>query len=126
MKTMALLQQFLKIAWQTVLLWLVFRCGSYLVGVLHLALPGNVAGMLLMFGLLATGIVKPAWIEVGGGFLLKHFAFFFIPISVGLMAFGPLMRQSGLTLLAILMVSAAVGVLVTGIAVQVLHGRSSR
>ena len=126
MKTMALLQQFLKMAWQTVLLWLVFRCGSYLVGVLHLALPGNVAGMLLMFGLLATGIVKPAWIEVGGGFLLKHFAFFFIPISVGLMAFGPLMRQSGLTLLAILMVSAAVGVLVTGIAVQVLHGRSSR
>jgi holin-like protein len=123
---MALLLQLFKIIWQTVLLWLVFRCGSYLVGVLHLALPGNVAGMLLMFGLLATGIVKPAWIEVGGGFLLKHFAFFFIPISVGLMAFGPLMRQSGLTLLAILMVSAAVGVLVTGIAVQVLHGRSSR
>jgi holin-like protein len=123
---MAMFQQFLKIAWQTALLWLVFRCGSYLVGVLHLALPGNVAGMLLMFGLLASGIVKPAWIEAGGGFLLKHFAFFFIPISVGLMAFGPLMRQSGLTLLAILMVSAAVGVLVTGIAVQVLHGRSSR
>jgi holin-like protein len=118
--------QFLKILWQTALLWLVFRCGSFLVGVLHLALPGNVAGMLLMFGLLASGVVKPAWIEVGGGFLLKHFAFFFIPISVGLMAFGALMRQSGLTLLAILMVSAAVGVLVTGISVQALHRRSSR
>ena len=120
------MNQLLKIAWQTVLLWLVYRLGSYLVGLLHLALPGNVAGMLLMFALLSTGVVKPSQIETGGGFLLKHFAFFFIPISVGLMAFGPLMRQSGLTLLAILMASAAIGVIVTGISVQFLHARSSR
>jgi len=118
--------RFINIAWQTLLLWLVFRCGSYLVGILHLALPGNVAGMLLMFALLSTGIVKPALIEAGGGFLLKHFAFFFIPISVGLMAFGPLMRQSGLTLLAILTVSAAVGIVITGVFVQSMHARSSR
>jgi len=119
-------KQILNIAWQTLLLWLVFRCGTFLVGVLHLALPGNVAGMLIMFLLLSTGAVRPAQIEAAGGFLLKHFAFFFIPISVGLMAFGPLMRQSGLTLVTILMLSAAVGVLVTGLSVQLLHGRSSR
>jgi len=123
---MAMFKQLPKIAFQILLLWLVFRCGTYLVAFLHLALPGNVAGMLLMFALLATGVVKPVLIEAGGGFLLKHFAFFFIPISVGLMAFGPLMRQSGLTLLAVLMASAGVGVLVTGLAVQLLHGRSSR
>lgn len=116
----------LKIAWQILLLWLVFRLGAYLVGILHLALPGNVAGMLLMFALLLTGIVKPVQIEAGGGFLLKHFAFFFIPISVGLMAFGPLMRQSGLTLVSILMASAAVGVVVTGVFVQFMHARSTR
>jgi holin-like protein len=125
-KSLVSIRQFFDIVWQSALLWVVFRCGAFLVGALHLALPGNVAGMLLMFGLLASGIVRPAWIEAGGGFLLKHFAFFFIPISVGLMAFGPLMRQSGLTLLAILVTSAAVGVLVTGVSVQFLHGRSSR
>jgi len=117
---------FLTIVWQSALLWLVYRLGGLLVGVLHLALPGNVAGMLLMFALLAAGVVKPAYIEVGGGFLLKHFAFFFIPISVGLMAFGPLMRQSGLTLLAILVASAAVGVLATGLCVQFLDRRGQR
>jgi holin-like protein len=116
----------LKIVWQILLLWLVFRCGVYLVSFLHLALPGNVAGMLLLFALLASGIVKPSHFEAGGGFLLKHFAFFFIPISVGLMAFGPLMRQSGLTFLAILTLSVAVGVAVTGISVQMLHARSQR
>jgi holin-like protein len=121
-----MIRHFLKIAWQTLLLWLVFRLGALLVGILHLALPGNVAGMLLMFALLSTGVVKPAQIEAGGGFLLKHFAFFFIPISVGLMAFGSLMRQSGLTLLAILVASAAVGVVVTGVSVQFLRARSSR
>jgi len=121
-----MLKTLFAIIWQSALLWLVFRLGTFLVQALHVALPGNVAGMLLMFLLLATGVVKPVHIEVAGGFLLKHFAFFFIPISVGLMAFGPLVRQSGAALLAILVTAAAVGVLVTGLAVQALNGRSPR
>lgn len=121
-----MIKTLLTIVWQSALLWLVFRLGAFLVQALNLALPGNVAGMLIMFVLLVTGLVKPAYIEVGGGFLLKHFAFFFIPISVGLMAFGPLVRQSGATLLGILVLSAALGVLVTGLGVQYLNGRSSR
>ncbi|WP_129126512.1 CidA/LrgA family protein [Geomonas oryzae] len=116
-------RSFLNIIWQTALLWLVFRLGGYLVGALHLALPGNVAGMLIMFALLATGAVKPRYIEVASGFLLKHFAFFFIPISVGLMSFGSLMRQSGLALLVILAASAAIGAAVTGMSVQLLQKR---
>lgn len=112
--------------WQMAFLWLVFRLGVYLVGALHLSLPGNVAGMLLMFALLATGVVKPVYIEAGSGFLLKHFAFFFIPISVGLMSFGSLMRQSGLALLAILVISAMVGVAVTGASVQLLQGKGDQ
>ncbi|WP_224982916.1 CidA/LrgA family protein [Geomonas agri] len=113
----------IKITWQTALLWLVFRLGVYLVGALHLSLPGNVAGMLLMFALLVSGVVKPTWIEAGSGFLLKHFAFFFIPISVGLMSFGPLMRRSGLALLVILLLSALAGAAVTGVSVQLLQRR---
>lgn len=116
----------MKIAWQVLLLWLVFRLGSFLVASLHLSLPGNVAGMLIMFLLLASGAVKPSLIEEGGGFLLKHFAFFFIPISVGLMTFGDLMRQSGVALLLVLTVSALVGVAATGISVELLQGRSTR
>ena len=123
---MTTLRKILHISWQILLLWLVFRLGSYLVDLLGVALPGNVAGMLIMFALLATGAVKPSVIETGGGFLLKHFAFFFIPISVGLMAFGPLMRDSGLTLLAVLALSAMAGMAVTGVSVQFLRGRSSR
>ena len=114
------------ICWQIVLLWLIFRCGTWLVGVLRISLPGNVAGMLLLFALLASGVVKPAVIEAGSGFLLKHFAFFFIPISVGLISFGGLMRQSGVELLVILVASAMIGVAVTGAAVQLLQQRRER
>lgn len=116
----------LNLCWQTVFLWLVFRCGVMLVDLLHLCLPGNVAGMLLMFALLATGVVKPEYVEVGSGFLLKHFAFFFIPISVGLMSFGSLMRQSGVALFGILVVSAVVGVSVTGVSVQLLQRKGEK
>jgi len=116
----------LNMTWQILLLWLLFSLGSYLVDLLGVALPGNVAGMLILFALLSTGVVKPAAVETGGGFLLKHFAFFFIPISVGLMAFGALMRQSGAALLAVLALSAMVGMAVTGVSVEFLHKRSSR
>lgn len=116
----------LNIIGQSALLWIVFRCGALLVRVLHLTLPGNVAGMLIMFALLASGVVKPSLIEDGANFLLKHFAFFFIPISVGLMAFTPLMRQSGAALLTVLTASAMVGLAVAGISVTALEGRKKR
>jgi len=119
-------RKLLDITWQILLLWLLFRLGSYLVDLSGVSLPGNVAGMLILFALLSTGAVKPALVEAGGGFLLKHFAFFFIPISVGLMAFGTLMRQSGVALLVILALSAILGMAVTGLSVQFLHKRSSR
>jgi holin-like protein len=112
------LTQLSKIIWQTTLLWLVYRLGSFAVGLLRISLPGNVAGMLLLFGLLASGVVKPELFAEGSGLLLKHFAFFFIPISVGLMAYGPLIQQRGLRLLLVLAGSAALGMAMTGLAVE--------
>jgi len=115
--------QLLKITWQTTLLWMIYRAGVFVVDMLHLPLPGNVVGMLLLFLLLAVGIVKPLQIEEAVQLLLKHFAFFFIPISVGLMAWGGLIQQSGFMLLGVLTVSAVAALVITGVLVQLLHGR---
>jgi holin-like protein len=41
--------------------------------------------MLLLLGLLMSGIVKLEWFESVASLLLTHLAFFFIPIAVGLM-----------------------------------------
>lgn len=115
---------YLKLIGQTVLLWGIYRLGVLLVDLLHLALPGNVMGMLLLFALLCLGVVKPSHIQEAADLLLKHLAFFFIPISVGLMTWGALIYRSGLSLLAILTASAVVALAATGLTVQWLHPRS--
>lgn len=42
-----------------------------------------VIGMLVLFVLLKTGIVKPIWIESASNFLLDNLMLFFIPATAG-------------------------------------------
>lgn len=105
---------------QLLILWLLNELGYFLVKVFHLPVPGNVIGMILLFVLLITGVIKLSWVEDASSFLIKHLAFFFIPIAVGLMNFGPLFLQSGLSLLTVVIGSIVIGVYVTGVVSQVL------
>jgi len=105
---------------QLLLLWALNEVGNLFVGWTHLPIPGNVVGMVLLFILLMTGIVKLHWVDAGGSWLLKHLSFFFIPISVGLMTLGSTFIHSGIILLFILMLSGALGIIGTGISSQLL------
>ncbi|MGC5327627.1 CidA/LrgA family protein [Brevibacillus sp. SYSU BS000544] len=103
------------------LLWILNALGYWLVGALHLPLPGNVAGMLILFFLLVTGVVQLKWIQQAASFLIKHLAFFFIPIAVGLMDFGPLFAAHGLVLILALVASGLAGIFITGHTAQLLR-----
>ncbi|MBM4764375.1 murein hydrolase regulator LrgA [Bacillus sp. B15-48] len=108
---------------QLLFLWFLNELGYFLVKTFHLPIPGNVIGMVLLFVLLITGIVKLSWIEEASSFLIKHLAFFFIPIAVGLMNFGPLFLESGLSLLIVVIGSIIVGMYVTGVVSQGLANK---
>jgi holin-like protein len=106
----------LKIGAQIGALLALSKLGAALTAWLGLPLPGNMVGMVCLFALLATGLVRLEWVESGAGLLLRHLAFFFVPIAVGLMGLGQVWRTSGAALLAILAASAAVGILSSGYA----------
>jgi holin-like protein len=99
---------------QLFFLWLINEVGYFLVGAFNLPLPGNVLGLVILFVLLLTGVIPLKWVEEASTFLIKHLAFFFIPIAVGLMNFGPLFLQNGISLLIVIIGSAAIGIYVTG------------
>jgi holin-like protein len=96
------------------------KVGYLLAERLHLPLPGNLIGMLLLLALLASGLVRLRWIESGALFLLRHLAFFFIPIAVGLMAFIDVYQRDGLSWLVTLVVAAGVGIWAAGSVTQAL------
>jgi hypothetical protein len=65
-------------------------------------------------------VVKVEWFDLTGSFLIKHLAFFFVPITVGLMNSGPLLLAHGVGIMLVLTVSAAIGFLLTGFVSQTL------
>jgi holin-like protein len=91
------------------------QLGRWISAGLHLPLPGNVVGMLLLYGLLALRVVRLEWLEPTAGLFNRHLAFFFIPLVVGLLALpGSLVRGHGIALVVILVTTAVLGVAATG------------
>jgi holin-like protein len=112
------MKKMIMVVMQLLFLWLLNELGYFLVKTFHLPMPGNVIGMILLFVLLITGVVKLSWIEEASSLLIKHLAFFFIPIAVGLMNFGSLFLKSGLSFLIVVIGSIVVGIYVTGFVSQ--------
>lgn len=81
--------------------------------------------MIVLFTLLATGLVKEEWLTAATTPLLKHLSFFFIPIAVELMEWGDLFVQKGYLLFLPLVVSTLVALLATGGIVQLLTRSSN-
>ena len=107
-------------------LWALNFAGVWAVRRTALPVPGNLVGLLALYALLALGIVKLDWFEPAGSFLIRHLAFFFVPITVGLMDAGPLLLAHGAAILLILTVSAAIGILLAGHVSQALLAKPWR
>ncbi|WP_375089191.1 CidA/LrgA family protein [Peribacillus sp. RS7] len=103
---------------QLIILLIICKLGYFIAHLLHLPIPGNVIGMILLFSLLQTKVLKVEWIELTSGFLVKHLAFFFIPISISLMTMGWLFIEFGLPLALTLGVSLIFGFIVSAWTVQ--------
>lgn len=101
-------------------LWGMNKLGYLVVARLHVPLPGNVAGMLLLFGLLCIGVVPERLFERSSTLLARHLPFFFVPIAVGLMNLGSTFMSQGWVLLGVLVASAAAGLCATGWVAQLL------
>jgi holin-like protein len=107
-----------RLALQSALLYGVFWLASLLVQLLRLPLPANLVGLLLLLGLLSTGVIKPSHLDVVSGLVSRHLSFFFVPLAVGLMAWGDLLARSGLVLGVALVASAALGIGIAGVFAQ--------
>jgi holin-like protein len=101
-------------------LWAINEAGQLIVTRLHVHFPGNVAGMLLLFALLCTGVVPERLFERSSSLLARHLPFFFVPIAVGLMTLGSMVVSKGIPLLLVLVASAAIGLCIAGWLAQAL------
>ena len=108
---------------QIAALWAFSAGGGAVQTALHLPVPGNVVGLCALFLGLAAGVLRMEWFEIGGGFLTKHLAFFFVPVTVGVMGFGATFARAGAGIVVALFVSTVIGLIVAGVTTEQLARR---
>lgn len=59
-----------------------FIFSQYLVSRLHLPLPANLVGMVLMLALIVCRIIPLSWVRAGARWLLAEMLLFFVPAVV--------------------------------------------
>jgi holin-like protein len=104
----------------------IFLAATALTEAFSLPVPGNLLGMLLLLGLLGVGVVRPSHIQEGSGLLLRHLPLFFIPLNVGVIAWGSLFASSGIVLAVSLIGSAVMGIVVAGQIAQLTSAHGGR
>ena len=113
-------RQALRLAVQFFLLVAVSLFAELAVASIHLPVPSNAVGMLLLFLLLQSGLLDLELVNAAAALLVRHLAFFFVPIAVGLMAYRELLATTGLALLLVIAASALVGMLAAGLVAQLV------
>lgn len=79
----------------------------------HFAFPGPVAGMVLLFGLLAwRGQIGPT-VSVASNGILRNLSLLFVPAAVGIVQHGPVIAEFGLALITALVLSTIATLIVT-------------
>jgi holin-like protein len=92
---------------------------------LNIPVPGNVMGMIILLAALLGKLIKLESIEDAAEFMLKHLAFFFIPSGVGLISNMGDIAANLLPMLAVIILSAVVVMVTTGITIQFLKRQKS-
>ncbi len=101
----ALCLRWLQTPFQIVLLAAIWLLADIAVRTLHLPLPANLTGMLLLLACILLGVVKAQWFEAGARWLLAEMLLFFVPAVVAVVNYQELLLQEGWRIMVVLLVS---------------------
>ncbi len=84
-----------------------FVFAEYLVGWLHLPLPANLVGMMLMLTLILCRVIPLKWVRAGARWLLAEMLLFFVPAVVAVVNYAQLLMVDGWRIFAVIALTCA-------------------
>jgi len=111
---------------ETLIILGIYLLGELLSKLLNLPVPGNILGMVILFVLLCTKVVKVDNIVTVTNFLLDHLSFFFIPAGVGLMTSMGIIKSTWWQLIVVCVSTTIIIIGATGIIVQAISTRTKQ
>ncbi|WP_151883433.1 CidA/LrgA family protein [Pseudomonas putida] len=116
----ALLKKALRLLIELAILCALFLPGGQLANWLGWPIPGGVMGLALLLILFASGVLKPAMLQLGAGWLMAEMLLFFIPALMSLLDYGSLIREEGWRILLVIAVSTLMVMVVTALTVELV------
>ncbi len=90
---------------QVLVLALVWFIADYLVHAFNLPIPANLTGLLLLLALVFSRIINVEWLRKGASWLLAEMLLFFVPAVVAVVNYQDLIKQEGVRIMVVLVVS---------------------
>ncbi|CAI9392046.1 MULTISPECIES: CidA/LrgA family protein [Citrobacter] len=82
-----------------------FIVAQYLVSWLHLPLPANLVGMMLMLALIVCRILPLRWVRAGARWLLAEMLLFFVPAVVAVVNYAHQLLVDGWRIFSVIAIS---------------------
>ncbi|EKT4566679.1 CidA/LrgA family protein [Pseudomonas putida] len=116
----ASLKKALRLLVELAVLCTLFLLGGQIASWLGWPIPGGVMGLALLLILFASGVLKPATLQLGAGWLMAEMLLFFIPALMSLLDYGALIREEGWRILLVIAVSTLMVMVVTSMTVELV------
>ncbi|MDH1694779.1 MULTISPECIES: CidA/LrgA family protein [unclassified Pseudomonas] len=116
----ASLKKALRLLVELAVLCTLFLLGGQIASWLGWPIPGGVMGLALLLILFASGVLKPATLQLGAGWLMAEMLLFFIPALMSLLDYGALIREEGWRILLVIAVSTLMVMVVTAMTVEMV------
>jgi holin-like protein len=115
-----------RIAVQVLALSLVFAGCKWLIARTGLPFPPGLLALLVLLGLLMIGTISERQVEDGADAFLYVLGALFVPAGIGVVRHLDLLRERGLALVAVLLVSLILGQLAAGFAAKAVDRPGER
>ena len=99
---------------QFLILLVINFAGVIIQNLFHLPLPGTILGMLILFVLLWTKVLKVESVEKVCDFLILNMIIFFLPPAVELLEYMTLLKTGFFKIIILLIVTTVITMIVTG------------
>lgn len=114
----ARVKKFARVVAEMLVLLGLYLLGGQLAAWLHWPIPGGVVGLALLLLVFASGLIRPAVLQLGAGWLMAEMLLFFIPALMSLLDYGALARNQGWRIMLVIAVSTLTVMLVTALTVE--------
>ena len=105
---------------------LFYFLGEMLSLLIHGFIPGSVLGMILLFLALFFKILKPEYVKDTATVITKNMAVFFVPVAVGLMAYGDILSHSLLAIVFAIAISTVLTIVTVALVQERFEKRRTK